>query len=375
MRRTLAAAAALMALGALAAPAAATSNDPYLSRQWGFHRIQAEEAWTTTTGSGALIAVVDSGVGLTHPDLAANIVSYTDADFVEPEGECNGNSKTGRTCVQDGAQDENGHGTHVAGIIGAVANNGIGVAGIAPGARILPVRVLDEDGENGTPERVAAGIRYATDRGADVINLSLGYTAGEGEAIGTLGLLDPIYSALDHAWSKGSIVIVAAGNDSVPICSEPASGHNVVCVGSTDSRDLISIFSNSDSTTLDTYITAPGGDGLGIASLGPNSPTGTACTGDIFSTYLRTKASYCSPEGGYEALAGTSMAAPHVSGVAGLLAANGLTNQEIVDCLKRTSDDLGVPGRDPMYGYGRVNALRSVTNCQPGLTLNYSDRP
>lgn len=268
-----------MALGALAAPAAATSDDPYLNRQWGFHKIQAEQAWTTTTGN------------------------------------CTGNKK-----------------------------------------------VLDENAD-GAIDHVADGIRYAADHGADVINLSLGYTAGHGEAVGTLRLLDPIYSALDYAWNKGSVVIVAAGNDSVPICSEPASGHNVVCVGSTDQRDLISYFSNFDSTTLDTYITAPGGDGLSGLSLGPNSPTAATCGGDIFSTYLHTRTTYCSTESGYEESAGTSMAAPHASGVAGLLAAKGLTNQQIVDCLKRTSDDLGVPGRDPTYGYGRVNANRAVTSC------------
>ena len=363
MRKSIAVAATILALGALPAPAAATSNDPYNSRQWGFRKVQAEQAWATTTGSGALIAVVDSGVDLTHPDLQANIVNNPDADFIEPDGECTGN-KTGRTCVQDGAQDENGHGTHVAGIIGAVANNGIGVAGIAPSARILPVRVIDANGDGATAERVAAGIRYAADHGADVINLSLGWTAGQGEALGAVGVLDPLYAALDYAWNKGSVVIVAAGNDSAPICSEPASGHHVVCVGSTDSRDLISFYSNWDPGALDTYVTAPGGDGLSLVSLEPDSPTAVTCDGDIFSTYLRSRFSFCSSESGYEAAAGTSMAAPHVSGVAGLLAAKGLTNQQIVDCLKRTSDDLGFLGHDPVYGYGRVNALRAVTGCQ-----------
>jgi subtilisin family serine protease len=350
-----------MFVGALAAPAGAASNDPYYGRQWGHQRIRAEQAWATTTGTGALIAVVDSGVDLTHPDLQVNIVNNSDADFVEPEGNCTGNAAN-RVCVQDGPQDENGHGTHVAGIIGAVANNGIGVAGVAPGARILPVRVLDEAAE-GEIQPLAAGIRYAADRGADVINVSLGWTAGHGEALGAIGLLDPVYSALDYAWSRGSLVIVAAGNDSVPLCSEPASGHHVLCVGSTDSRDLLSGFSNSDATIVDAHITAPGGDGGGLASLGPSSPTASLCSGDVFSTYLRSATSWCSSESGYEAAAGTSMAAPHVSGVAGLLAAKGLTNQQISDCLLRTGDDLGAPGRDPVYGFGRVNALRAVTSC------------
>ncbi|MDQ3941221.1 MAG: S8 family serine peptidase [Actinomycetota bacterium] len=362
MKKSFIAVIALVALAASAAPAGAFSNDPYFARQWGHHKIQAEQAWATTNGSGALIAVVDSGVDLTHPDLQTNIVNNSNADFVEPNGTCSGGGKKGRTCTQDGAQDKNGHGTHVAGIVGAIANNGIGVAGVAPGARILPVRVLDANGD-GTTEHVAAGIRYAADQGADVINLSLGFLSGQGEAVALIGVLDPVYDALDYAWSRGSVVLVAAGNDSVPLCAEPASGHDVICVGATDSRDLISWYSNSDASSFDTYLTAPGGEGFSFLSFGPNSPTAATCAGDVFSTYLRTKTSFCSTEPGYEAIAGTSMAAPHASGVAGLLAAKGLSNQQIVDCLKRTSDDLGAPGRDPIYGYGRVNALRAVTSC------------
>lgn len=353
-----AAAAGMVALSA--APAGAAPSDPYFSRQWGLQKVQAEQAWTTTTGTGAIVAVIDTGIDLTHPDLATNLLAATDADFVEPNGECTG-PKNNRTCTQDGPQDENGHGTHVAGIVAAVTNNGIGVAGVAPGAKLLPVRVLDEDG-NGTGD-IVAGIRYAADRGADVINMSLGYPSGAGEVLGLIGGLNSLYAALDYAWDRGSLVVVAAGNDSAPLCAEPASGHHVICVGATDSRDLLSWYSNSDATTFDTHLVAPGGDSGAGFSLGPNSPTASLCSGDIFSTYLRTARSWCSSEAGYEALAGTSMAAPHVSGVAALLASKGLTNQQITDCLLRTSDDLGAPGRDPLFGYGRVNALKAVTGC------------
>ena len=358
MKKLLSLITAIAAVALVAAPAGASSNDPYLTRQWGLQKIQATQAWTTTTGTGAVVAVVDSGIDLGHPDLAANLLSATDADFVEPDGNCSGKPKV---CTQDGPQDENGHGTHVAGIIGAVTNNGTGVAGIAPNAKLLPVRVLDENGD-GTGD-VVAGIRYAADRGADVINMSLGHTSGVGEALGLIGDLDDLYAALDYAWSKGSLVIVAAGNDSAPICAEPASGHHVICVGATDSRDLKAAYSNFDAALLDTYLVAPGGDLFGQLSLGPSSPTASFCGGDVFSTYLRTERSWCSSEAGYEAIAGTSMAAPHVSGVAALLASKGLTNQQIVDCLTRTSDDLGIPGRDPIYGYGRVNAFKAVTGC------------
>jgi subtilisin family serine protease len=328
-------AAALAVVVALAgATPAAASNDPYRSRQWGLDKIQAEPAWATSTGTGALVAVVDTGVDLGHPDLQANIVDRG-ADFVDAKD-------------TDGAQDENGHGTHVAGIIAAVANNGVGVAGVAPGARILPVRVLDADG-SGTTDQIALGVRYAADRGARVINLSLGVLSGVDKVAKVIGELDTVYAAFDYATAKGAVIVVAAGNDSVPFCSEPSGADNVICVGATDSRDLSSFYSNHDATTLQTYVVAPGGDAL-------------TCAGDILSTYLRTAArSSCSPGAGYETLAGTSMATPHVAGLAALLVAKGDTRDAIMRKIPATADDLGLPGDDPVYGSGRINALRAVT--------------
>ena len=356
MKKTVLALAVAATLAVAGAPASAVPSDPYLAQQWNLDRIGASDAWQTTTGTGAVVAVVDSGIDLTHPDLATNLLSARDADFVEPKGKCNGT-----VCTQDGPQDENGHGTHVAGIIAAVSGNGVGVASIAPKAKLLPVRVLDAAGD-GTGD-LAAGVRYAATKGADVINLSLGYPSGAGEAAGLIGQLDDLRSALDFAWQSGSLVVVAAGNDTAPLCAEPASGHNVICVGATDRRDLLSGYSNFDAANVDNYLVAPGGDGLGTLSLGSSSPTASFCSGDILSTYLRTKSSWCSGEAGYEALSGTSMAAPHVSGVAALLAAKGLTNQQISDCLFRTAEDIGAPGRDPIFGFGLVDALGAVTGC------------
>jgi len=347
--RRVAIAAAIAFLWAFTAvmPAEGATNDPYRSRQWGLDRIQADSAWALADGTGALIAVVDTGVDLGHPDLAAKIVAYPDADFVERNGTCTGSLRN-RTCVQDGAQDANGHGTHVAGIAAALTNNGIGVAGTAPGARILPVRVLDANGE-GTADQVAAGIRYAADKGADVINLSLGFLSGLDQVAKILGELDPVYAAIDYAWSKGAVIAIAAGNNSFPLCAEPSAHPRAVCVGATDQNDLRTFYSNGDATLSSTYLVAPGGAGL------------LFCSGDIYSTYLRSKATTCGPGLGYEALAGTSMATPFVSGVAALLAGRGLSNQQIVDRLKTTSDDLGLPGRDALFGYGRVNAVRAVS--------------
>ncbi|HEX6292062.1 MAG TPA: S8 family peptidase [Herpetosiphonaceae bacterium] len=329
-------------------PASAATSDPYVNRQWGLAKIQAERAWPIANGTGAIIAVVDTGVDFNHPDLASKLIYYPDADFVEPNGTCTGR-RDQRTCVQDGAQDQNGHGTHVAGIAAAITNNGTGVAGVAPGARILPVRVLDAEG-SGTSDQIAAGIRYAADKGAHVINLSLGFLSGVGEVVKVIGELDGVYAAIEYAHSKGAVVLFAAGNDSVPLCAEPSAAPGVICVGSTDSRDLRSWFSNGDATLMKNYLVAPGGDGL-------------TCEGDIFATYQTTLAqSSCSPQAGYEALAGTSMATPHVAGVAALLAGKGLDRARIMSCLLATTDDLGTPGRDPIFGYGRLNAYKAVSS-------------
>lgn len=330
-------------LGAPASGSVGASGDPHLSKQWGLQRIGAPDAWATADGSGVLIAVVDSGVDLTHPDLADKIVSFPDADFVEPKGLC----EDGKSCIQDGAQDQNGHGTHVAGIAAASTGNGIGVAGTAPGAEILPVRVLDAEGA-GQTKRLADGIRYAADKKAQVINLSLSYRTAEPDSL--TGRLKPVREAISYAVSKGSVVVVAAGNEGVPMCAEPSAAQEVLCVGATDQRDMRAYYSNGDATQLRNFLVAPGGAGL-------------TCTNEIFSTYLRGTQTACSTESGYEGTSGTSMAAPFVSGVAALLVEQGLTNREIVDCILESATDLGAPGRDPVFGYGRLDARRAVSGC------------
>lgn len=346
LRRTVIVALATLVVTGVVAPARAAPSDPYFSKQWGLHRIAAEQAWTLADGTGSLIAVVDTGVDLTHPDLAAKLVVLPDADFVEPKGTCKSNGQ----CIQDGAQDKNGHGTHVAGIAAAITNNGVGVAGAAPGASILPVRVLPADGEGGTVSGIASGIRYAADNGANVVNLSLAF---EPTIVGRIdrsrGALAPVYDAIDYAYSKGAVIVVAAGNDSFPLCAEPSAHPRVLCVGATDRNDLRAFYSNSDATTSSRYLVAPGGESF-------------SCAGDIFSTYLRGVTSDCA-EDGYEALAGTSMAAPFVSGVAAMLAAKGLTNDRIATCIIENTDDLGPPGRDALFGHGRLNALKTVSAC------------
>ena len=318
----------------LAAPAAANFGDPYAAQQWGLTRIQADRAWAVATGSGITIAIVDTGVDLGHPDLAPKILT-AGVDFVDSKD-------------QDGAQDESGHGTHVAGIAAAATNNGIGVAGTAPNALILPVRVVGEGRSN--TSRVAAGVRYAADQGAQVINLSLSYDA-PGHVDSITGSLRPVHEAISYALSKGAVVVASAGNDSLPLCAEPAAVDGVLCVGAVDRSERPAYYTNFDSRRSKSYLVAPGGD----AAL--------TCANDIFSTYLRGAPRSCSPADGYEAEAGTSMAAAFVSGTAALLAEKGLKNMAIVDCLLAQTDDLGPPGRDPVFGYGRLNALKAVSSC------------
>jgi serine protease len=326
-------------LGAPASGGVPAGGDPYVSQQWGLTRIQAEKAWPVASGAGVTIAVVDSGVDLGHPDLAGKIVSHPDADFVDGKADT------------DGAQDEAGHGTHVAGIAAASTNNGIGVAGVAPAASILPVRVLDEN-ESGTTARVAAGVRYAADRGAQVINLSVSYDA-RGHVDSITGSMRPVHDAVAYALAKGAVVVSSSGNDSLPVCAEPAAVAGVLCVGALDRSDRPAYYTNFDSRRSKSYLVAPGGD------------QAITCANDIMSTYLRGAARSCSSVDGYDSIAGTSMAAAFVSGVAALLSGKGLTNTAIVECLLRQTDDLGPPGRDPVFGYGRLNALKAVSGCQP----------
>jgi subtilase family protein len=240
-------AAPLVALACLAvtAPASpAAVGDPLRNLQWGLAKVQAPQAWAVTRGAGAVVAVLDTGIDLTHPDLAANVLT-TGHDFVD-------NDNT--------PQDQHGHGTHVAGIAAAVADNGIGGSGVAPAAKILPVRVLDANGE-GDADRIAAGIRYATAHHANVISLSLGEDTALGTAGTVLGMNDDLHAAIAEAWKAGAVIVVAAGNQSAPLCAEPAAATNVICVGATDKNDTPSYFSNSG-TNSSNYVTAPWGSAV-----------------------------------------------------------------------------------------------------------------
>ncbi len=308
----------MLAALALLPAQALGAGDPLRPQQWGLDMIESDAAHQTARGDGALVAVVDSGVNAAHPDLGGRLLGGH--DFVDNDGT---------------PQDGNGHGTHVTGIVAANAGNGVGVSSVAPGARVLPVRVLGDDG-SGASATVAAGIDYAVAHGAQVINLSLG------SEVPLVGSDSTFGAAIDRALDRGVIVVAAAGNDGLPACEQPASQGRLLCVGAVDKRGMRSYFSSF-------------GQGLGVVAPGGSS---VPVSGeDILSTWN---------DGGYMELAGTSQAAPHVAGVAALLVSKGLRGQAAVNRILATARDAGTPGPDPQYGAGIVNARAAVAGLSGG---------
>jgi subtilisin family serine protease len=330
----------------------ASTGDPLAKSQWGLAQVKAPAAWARgARGAGATIAVVDTGIDLTHPDLAGKILPGT--DFVPPSGEFPDQCP--------GPQDENGHGTHVAGIAAAVTGNGIGVAGVAPDAKVIPVRVLASDGAEPEVGTAYQGIRWAAEAGADVINLSLGglplldYADGSDEQA---------EQAVDFAWSKGAVVVASAGNESFPICSYPSAAKHAVCVAATDAGEAPTYYSNFPATPdQNVALRAPGG--LGSVFCEDSE--------DIWSTVWPGGETTCGDLHGYETFSGTSMAAPHVAGVAALLAGRGLTNAQIVECLRTTSSNGGE--YDPAFGYGIVDADAATSKCAAATTPAFEPPP
>jgi len=294
-------------------------NDPYYSPyQWHMTRIGMESAWDMNTGAGVVVAVVDTGVKQSLSDLA-NTNFMSGYDFIN-----NDNDPT----------DDEGHGSHVCGTIAQSTNNNIGVTGIAYDCTIMPVKVLDSSG-SGSYDAIANGIIYAADHGADVINMSLR----------GLSPNSTLENAVNYAWNAGVLVVSAAGNDYQNIPVYPAAYANSMSVGATNYLDEKADYSNWHSTV---EICAPGGDG------DDNNGDGYM-DGVLQNTFSGTSE-------GYYFYTGTSMATPHVVGVAALVkAANpALTNAEIRNILTTTAEDLGTAGRDEYFGYGIVDAPAAI---------------
>ncbi|MDT7570044.1 MAG: hypothetical protein QOE05_218 [Actinomycetota bacterium] len=313
---------------------AAQHRDPLRTMQWGLTQVSADPAWRTTQGAGVTVAVIDSGVDFTHPDLRGALLPGKDF------------SDSGTVT------DDCGHGTEVAGIIGARRGNGRGIAGVAPQVKLLPLK----DGADCTVnmDAMVAAIRYATAAHARVINISQGTIPGWGDALFTLLQKQEMQAAVDEAWRRGTLVVAAAGNDSLPVCANPAALAHVICVGAVTIDRSRAYYSQGDATGTADYLVAPGGQddamvhgGIWTTSAAIGAGTSIGLGGSDTSS-------------GYIEVNGTSMAAPFVSGIAALLFSRGYSIDEVRRRLLTTATDLGTPGRDPLYGYGEVDAAAAL---------------
>ncbi|MGH3727745.1 MAG: S8 family serine peptidase [Micromonosporaceae bacterium] len=333
---------AVAAVVAAATPSSAATNDPLHEKQWGLQQIRAEAAWPASDGAGAVIAVLDTGVDTGHPELSGKLVGgATFTGCGKGQSPCGNGDWKGPD--GDGAPDDV-HGTHVAGIAAAATGNGTGIAGVAPSAKIMSVKVLEAG--SGSYSEIAAGIRYAADHGADVINMSLGGLAGT-QVLPIVGIADEMSQAIAYAVDKGVAVVSAAGNSATPLCSDPAFTDDAMCVVATDRNETKTWYSEHGVKPDLKVVSAPGGAGL------------VACDDDVWSAVPRGTGSSACGRSDYDAYAGTSMATPHVAGVAALLAAQGRSLENIYSVLMSTARTPGDAARGvytPEYGWGIVDA-------------------
>lgn len=288
---------------------AASGIDPLLDQQWGLTSIGAPSVWKITRGAGITVAVIDSGSG-PHPDLDANLdAGRTMFGSIDSVG------------VSD--IDNYGHGSHVAGIIAAVADNAIGGSGVAPQSRILPIRVLDAQG-SGDSKDVSKAVRFAVDSGVKVINLSLG---GSTESMS-------LTTAIQYAVDRNVLVVAAAGNGAAESPPKwPGASDLAIAVTAIDRNNGVTSFDQR-------------GDYIDLAAPGVS----------ILSTVSND----------YKIQSGTSMAAAFVTGAAALLfaAQPSITAAQVRDILQRTATDIGAPGRDTTFGYGLINLVAAFAELE-----------
>lgn len=310
-----------------------TPNDPFFNLQWHFDNpdnggIHAKAAWDVNRGLGVTVAVVDTGIAYEDfgvsfkkaPDLAGTcfVAGY---DFINNDSHAN---------------DDNSHGTHVAGTIAQTTDNGTGVAGLAHQSCLMPVKVLDRNG-SGSYSAVANGIRFAADNGAKVINLSLGGPVPSAV----------LEDAVRYAFEKGVTIVAAAGNDGSGTLGYPAAyDQYVIAVGATRFDEQLAPYSNFG-PSLD--VVAPGGD-LRVDQ--NDDGYGDGVLQNTFNPNTRNTRDF-----GYWFFQGTSMATPHAAAAAALLLSNGsaATPDQVRQALQSTADDLGEVGRDNTYGWGLIN--------------------
>lgn len=362
-------------------PPASGDNDPFFDLQWGHDAIDAPEAWNAGyRGKGAKVAILDSGFDLDHPDLAPNIDLATSANFVPGEE------------LQYRIANTFSHGTHVAGTV-AAADNGVGVIGVAPEAKLMLVKVLSDAG-SGAFSWMMQGIIHAANNGADVINMSLGaviprngkflddngtpddptddFIVSDTKAVQEL--IVAINRVTTYAYQQGVTIISSAGNDAnngdkdKSLVHIPSDAPNVISISATAPRgwltspnsnlDFLASYSNFGVSVID--FSAPGGDS---AYPGNENCTVAGITRPCWVFDLVFSAG----NNGWYWSAGTSMASPHAAGVAAIIVGkygSNVSPSQVESILRASADDLGKPGKDPYYGHGRVNAYRAVVEAQ-----------
>jgi subtilisin family serine protease len=309
-------------------PKSLTPNDPYYSHQWHFPPVQAPTAWDVSTGSNVVVAVVDTGISQGGEDLLCQTLVAPFNAITDTPGS---------------AVDDEGHGTHVAGTIAQCTNNGVGVAGLAYGARLMPVKVLGSNG-SGYSSDIAQGIDWARTNGAQVINMSLGASCATTWPGCSSSIED---AAISAATSAGIVVVVASGNDNSPYVSTPANNPNVISVGAVRYDLQRAPYSNYGSG-LD--VVAPGGD-MTVDQNGDGYPDGVL------------QETFGQGGWGYYFLDGTSMATPHVAAAVAILKAAfpSATRDQITSALLTSAKDLGAAGYDPYYGNGLIQVKDALT--------------
>ena len=328
--------------------------------QWNFGAetgVNAPDAWQHLMtagrpgGAGVVVAVVDTGVAYANRGRFKRSPDFAKFRFVRGYDFVGGDAYP---------NDDNGHGTHVAGTIAEGTGNTVGLTGLAYGVKLMPVKVLDRDGE-GDSVRIAQGIRWASDHGAKIINLSFEFPSDI-----TRSQIPNILDAIRHAKAKGSLVVGASGNAAAAAVAYPARSSNVLSVGATTQHGCQADYSNEGQ---DLDLVAPGGGADNALDGDPNCRPTEAPGLDIFQmTFSRTNgvARFGLPSG----FIGTSMAAPHVSATAALVVASGILGPKpaphaIERRLEMTARDLGPPGKDQHYGAGLLNAAAATDPAIP----------